>query len=83
MPNTKQLPWDLDYKPARNETTGYNLVKNGLKHATWVDQKSGKKLSRKKLPKTIPDFAKLDQAEQSHIFSVVFDYLPLGYRAIR
>ena len=29
MPNTKQVP-DLEYTPARNETTGYNLVKNGL-----------------------------------------------------
>ena len=79
MPKSQQLPWDLDYKPGKNETTGYNLIKNALKNASWVDPKSGKKLSRKKLPKTIPDFAKLNQAEQSHIMSVIFDHLPLAY----
>ena len=81
MPHTKQMEWDLNYKPDKGDVTGFNIVKNGLKHATWVDKETGKKLSRKKLPKTIPDFAKLEKAEQSHILSVIFEHLPLGYNA--
>ena len=74
-----RLPWDLNYKPQKGDTTGFNMVNNNLKHATWVDKNSGRLLSRKRVPKTMKDFAKLNKPEQSHILSQIFDRLPLGY----
>ena len=65
-----QLPWNLDYKPEKGDVTGANVVKKGLKKLTkgsWFDMRTGRKISRKKLPKTLEDFARLNQVEQSHI----------------
>ena len=73
------LPWNLDYKPQKGDTTGFNIVNNDLKNTNWKDQKSGKILSRKRPPKTMKAFAKLNKPEQSHILSQVFDRPPLGY----
>ena len=74
-----RLPWNLVYKPEKGETTGFNIVNNDLKNTNWKDKKSGKIISRKRAPKTMKDFAKLNKPEQSHILSQVFDRIPLGY----
>ena len=67
MPNG--LPWNLDYKPEKGDITGFNIVNNDLKNTNWKDKKSGKILSKKRAPKTMKDFAKLNKPEQSHILS--------------
>ena len=67
MPNG--LPWNLDYKPEKGDITGFNIVNNDLKNTNWKDKKSWKILSKKRAPKTMKDFAKLNKPEQSHILS--------------
>ena len=77
-----QLPWDLDFKPEKGDVTGANVVKKGLKKftkASWIDRRTGRRISRKKIPQTICDFARLNQAEQSQILSVIYGDLPLMY----
>ena len=78
MPRT-HLPWDMDYKAEKGDVTGFNIVVNNLKRATWKDKVSGRLLSKKRLPKTIKAFAKLNKPEQSHILSTIFDQLALQY----
>ena len=58
------------------------MVKNGFKKLTkgaWLDRRTGRRVSRKKLPRTLNDFARLNQVEQSQILSIIYGDLPLMY----
>ena len=77
-----QLPWDLDFKPEKGDVTGANVVRKGLEKLTkacWLDMRTGRRISRKRIPRTLCNFARLNQVEQSQILSVIYGDLPLMY----
>ena len=73
------LNWDLDYKPDKGDRTGYNLISNGLVGCSWFDVGTDQRVSRKKLPRSVKDFAKLNKPEQSHLIAQVFQKRELCY----
>ena len=75
MPTKDRVPWNLDFKPQKGDVTGANVVKKGLSKLTkgaWIDRRTGRRISRKKLPRTLCDFARLNAVEQSHILSIIY-----------
>ena len=59
---------------------GFNIVNNTLKHTTWGDKETGRLLSKKKrVPKSMKEFAQLNKREQSHILMQICERLPLSY----
>ena len=63
--------WDLDYRPKPGDTTGPNMLKKALEAGalSWFDMDLDKKITRKAMPKTMREFAQLDQPLQSHLIA--------------
>ena len=63
--------WDLDYRPKPGDTTGPNMLKKALENGSlsWYDRASDKKITRKAMPKSMREFAPLNQPLQSHLIA--------------
>ena len=66
MPTIK-YSWALDYKPTDNNRTGHNLFLKTLPQCDWKNR-NGKYISKRKVPKTMKEFAKLTKPLQAHIY---------------
>ena len=63
--NAKKSPLERELQPQRGEVTGFNIVNNDLKHATWGNKETERLLSKKKcVSKSMKEFAQWNKPEQ-------------------
>ena len=62
----------LDYNEEKADLTGPNILFKALPELSFYDKKLDAKISRKKVPTSRRDFARLNKMEQSHLIAGAF-----------
>ena len=65
--------WDVDNKSEQNDTTGPNILLKALPRLSFFDPSTGTVVSRRKVPRDLKGFGKLNKPSQSHLIAMTFD----------
>ena len=65
--------YDIDWKPEKNDKTGPNIILKALPRLSFYDKASGKLISKKKVPRDMRGFAKLNKPSQANLIAMTFD----------
>ena len=65
--------WDVDNKSEQNDTTGPNILLKALLRLLFFDPSTETVVYRRKIPRDLKGFAKLNKPSQSHLIAMTFD----------
>ena len=65
--------WDVDNKPEQNDTIGSNILLKAIPWLLFFDTSIETVVYRRKIPRDLKVFAKLNKPSQSHLIAMTFD----------